>query len=263
MGNFRFKKKYGQNFLMDKNILNKIISSVDKKSNSLVIEIGCGSGNLTKFLCENFDYVLGYEIDTELKDQIEVNLSNYNNYELIFDDFLNRDINKDVDKFSYDNIYVVANIPYYITTPIVEKLVLSDINITQMLFMVQKEVGERFSAKIGTKKYGSLTVFLNYFYDVKSLFVVSRNSFYPKPDVDSIIVSFDKKKKYVAVDNEEFFFKLVRNSFQFKRKTIRNNLRDYDLKVVEKVLEKHGLNLSSRAEQIDFEVFCDISNAFS
>lgn len=262
MKDFNFKKKFGQNFLVDKNIVNKIVNDIDIKPNSLVIEIGCGSGNLTKVLCEKFDKVLGYEIDLEVKDHLFDNLKDYSNYEIIFGDFLERDILDDI-KFDYDNLYVVANLPYYITTPIIEKITLSELDPELIRVMVQKEVGDRFTASVGTREYSSLSVFLDYNYIVKKNFIVNRNSFYPRPNVDSLIVSFYKRDNKLLVDDIDLFYRLVRDSFKFKRKNLRNNLKDYDLDIISKVLEKHNFDLSVRAEQISTDIFCEISNELS
>ena len=126
--------------------------------------------------------------------------------------------------------------------------------------MIQKEVADRFAAKPKTKEYGSITVFLNYYFDIKKEFLVNRNCFTPKPNVDSIVISLNKKKNLLSVDNKELFFKLVRDSFRFKRKTLRNNLKGYDLVKVSEILEKYHLDLSVRAESLPLEVFVDISN---
>jgi len=262
MSDFKFKKKFGQNFLVDTNVVKKIVSDIEVKPNSLVIEIGCGDGRLTKFLCEKFDNVLGYEIDSEVKDNLLVNLKGYSNFEIIFDDFLNRNIVDDI-KLEYDYLYVIANLPYYITTPIIERLTTSGLNIELIRVMVQKEVGDRFSAKVGSKEYGSLSVYLDYNYDVKKEFVVNRNCFYPRPNVDSLIVSFYRKHEKYEVIDVDLFYKLVRDSFRFKRKTLRNNLMGYDLDSVLGVLSRYGFDLSVRAEQLDTKVFCDISNELS
>lgn len=258
---FDFKKKYGQNFLIDENIIKKIIPD-NIKENNLVIEIGPGSGNLTKYLCENFDKVIAYEIDKEVKPLLLEALNDYQNYEIYFDDFMTRNIKNDLKKEKYDNLYIIANLPYYITTPILEKIIDLNLDIEMIRVMVQKEVGERFSAKPGSKEYGSITVYLNYNYDIKKEFVVSKNSFYPKPNVDSMVVSFLKKEKEFIKD-EKLFYKLIRDSFQFKRKTLRNNLKDYDLEKIEKVLKEYNLSLSVRAEQLPLEIFCKISNILS
>lgn len=261
MNDFKFKKKFGQNFLVDKNIVNKIVSNIDICDRSLVIEIGCGSGLLTKKLCSCFDRVLGYEIDTEVKDHLYKNLSSFSNYEIVFDDFLNRDVFSDLKKYDYDNLYVIANLPYYITTPIIERIINLGLDVKFMRFMVQKEVGDRFCARAGSKEYNSLSIYLNYNYNVKKEFVVNRNCFFPVPNVDSLVVSFYSNADKPFVRDLDLFYKLVRDSFRFKRKTLRNNLKGYDLDCVSSVLAKHGLDLSVRAEQISIEIFCEISNS--
>lgn len=258
---FNFKKKYGQNFLVDENIVRKIVD-IPIKDNSLVIEIGCGDGRLTKYLCSKFDKVIGYEIDLEVKERLLSNLAEFSNYDIYFDDFMKRDVLADLNKYNYDHLYVIANLPYYITTPILEKIIDLDLDIEVIRVMVQKEVGDRFCASVGTKNYGSLTVYLNYNYDVRKDFIVNRNSFYPRPNVDSIVVSFYKKDR-LFVKNLDFFYKLVRDSFRFKRKTLKNNLKDYDLSLIEEVLLLHGYDLSIRAEQISVDIFCEISNKLS
>ena len=261
MQSFNFKKKYGQNFLVDENIVKKIVD-IPIKTKSLVIEIGTGDGRLTKYLCSRFDNVISYEIDEEVKENLLNNLKDYDNYNIYFDDFLKRDVLSDIKKYDYDYLYVIANLPYYITTPILEKLINLNIDFETIRVMVQKEVGDRFSASVGTRNYGSLTVYLNYNFDVKKDFVVSRNSFFPKPNVDSIVVSLYKKNK-INVSNLDIFYKLIRDSFRFKRKTLRNNLKEYDLEAIESVLKMYNLDLSVRAEQLPVEIFCEISNSIS
>lgn len=259
MNDFKFKKKFGQNFLVDTNIVKKIVSDISIKPNSLVIEIGCGDGRLTKFLCKKFDKVLGYEIDLDVRDRLLSNLECYDNVDIIFNDFLECDVIENLKNYSYDSLYVVANLPYYITTPIIEKLIELDLPFELVRIMVQKEVGDRFCAKVGSKNYGSFTVFLNYNFDVKKNFIVSKNSFYPRPNVDSMIVSLISKDK-VFVRNMEYFYNLVYNSFKFKRKTIRNNLRDYDLNIIANVLSRYGFDLNVRAENLSVDIFCEIAN---
>ena len=260
MENFKFKKSFGQNFLNDKHILENIVKESNIKNNSLVIEIGPGSGALTKYLSREAMQVLAYEIDSRLEDILDENLAECHNVDIIFDDFLNRNIKDDIKNYVYDNIYVVANIPYYITTPIILKLIESKINFNSITLMIQKEVGERFSAKVGSRDYSSITVFLNYFFDVKKLFVVSRNSFTPKPNVDSVVISLIKKDKNYFVSNEELFFKIVRDAFQFKRKNLRNNLKKYDLEKINEVLNKYHFDLTVRAEMLTVDIFVEMAN---
>lgn len=257
---FVFKKKFGQNFLLDQNILNNIVALGNITKETLVIEIGVGAAALTKKLSEKAKIVVGYEIDTTLKEPLSLILENYNNVDIIYDDFLNRDITEDIKKYNYKNIMVVANLPYYITTPIITKFIEEKVDVEKIIVMVQNEVADRFSAIPGTKSYNSLTIFLNYYFDIKKAFIVSRNVFYPKPNVDSAIVIFEKKDKKTMVKNEDMFFKLVRDAFVQKRKTLKNNLKGYDLEKIEKILNSFGKDINYRAENITINEFVEISN---
>ncbi len=257
----KFKKKLGQNFLKDSNIVKRIvdISNIDK--NSLVIEVGPGGAIMTKELALKAKNVLAYEIDSDLASEIERKLEGYDNIDVIFQDFLDSDLVTDISHYSFKHLYFVSNVPYYITTPIILKLIKSKLYFDNIVMMVQKEVGDRFSTSPGSREYGSITVLLNYFYEVKKEFLVSRKNFIPEPKVDSVVVSFKERKKKFAVKDYDFFENIVRESFQFKRKTIKNNLKKYDLKIVEAVLKEYGYDLSIRAENLDVEVFVAISNA--
>ena len=164
--NFDFRKSLGQNFLIDDNIVDNIANAIDYKENNMVIEIGPGSGNLTKKLLKKADFVLLYEIDTRLKKILSRELLEFNNYNIIWDDFLYRDVKEDLKKYNYKNIYIVANLPYYITTPIVSKFVMETIPANEIVIMIQKEVAERLSAPVGTKEYGQITVLLNYYFNI-------------------------------------------------------------------------------------------------
>ena len=165
----------------------------------------------------------------------------------------------DIKDLDYKKIFVVANLPYYITTPIITKFIEDKIPVDKIVVMVQKEVGDRFNAKVNTKEYNSLTVYLNYYFDIKKLLDVSRNCFVPKPNVDSVIIEFKKHNKYKA-NNEELFFKLVRDAFKYKRKNIRNNLKNYPQEKLENILKSINLDLNSRAENITLEQFIYICN---
>lgn len=257
---FVFKKKFGQNFLLDQNILNNIVALGNITKETLVIEIGVGAAALTKKLSEKAKIVVGYEIDTTLKEPLSLILDDYNNIDIIYDDFLNRDIKSDIKKYNYKNIMVVANLPYYITTPIITKFIEEKIDVEKIIVMVQNEVADRFSAIPETKSYNSLTIFLNYYFDIKKAFTVSRNVFYPKPNVDSAVVVFERKNKKIKVKNEDMFFKLVRDAFVQKRKTIKNNLKGYNLKKIEKILNSYGKDINCRAENITINEFVEISN---
>lgn len=260
MKDFQFKKKFGQNFLKDDSIPNKIVSYSNIPDNTLVIEIGPGAAALTSKLALQAKQVLAYEIDNSLEDILYEKLAPFDNVDIIFDDFLNRDIASDLKKYSYDHLYVIANLPYYITTPILMKIIDSLVSVDKIVIMVQKEVGDRFCAKPKTKDYGSITVFLNYFYDIKKLFVVSRHCFVPQPNVDSVILCLERKKNLLPVKDFSYFSEIIRSSFQYKRKNLRNNLKNYDLVKIEGVLANMGYSLSNRAEELPLEVFVEISN---
>ena len=258
--NIKFKKRLGQNFLKDNNIVKKIINVVEDKDNSLVIEVGPGGGIMTRELALSFNNVLAYEIDDSIKDELNSRIGEFNNIEIIYKDFLKCDISKDIEKYNYDKLYFISNVPYYITSPIILKLIDSNVYFNKIVMMVQKEVGNRFSSSPGNKTYGAISVILQYFFDIKKEFIVSRVNFIPEPKVDSVILSFTPKANKEEVDINKFI-KLVNDSFKYKRKTIKNNLKDYDLDIIEKVLNKYNFDLSVRAEALDLEIFIDICNS--
>lgn len=261
--NFHFKKKYGQNFLYDKNIVEKIAKSAGIKENSLVIEVGPGKGILTHFLAQYADHVICYEIDLELKEFLQDSFRDFSHVDIKFQDFLEADLDKDLSGYSYQNLYFVSNVPYYITTPILMKLMQSSFSFSNIVMMVQKEVGNRFCSLPGSRDYGSLSVYLNYFYHAKVLFEVGRKNFVPSPNVDSVVISLTPRDEKLEVLDLALFFQLVRDSFQFKRKTLRNNLKQYPLDVISSVLQKYHYDLSVRAECLAVEVFVDIANELS
>ena len=258
MKNFDYKKSLGQNFLNDENIINKIVKSADIDKDTLVIEIGPGAGALSKKTIPLSGYAILYEIDTRLKDVLEDVLRDNDNYEIIFDDVLKQNIKNDVCRFNYNKIYVVANLPYYITTPIITK-VIDEISPDKIVIMIQEEVADRLCASVGNKDYAMITVALGSQYDIKKLFRVSRNCFTPAPNVDSAVICLDRHNKY-EIKDKEVFDKLIKDAFKFKRKNLRNNLSGYDLDKIEKILVKHNYNLSDRAEIIPISIFVDIAN---
>jgi len=257
---FNLKKMFGQNFIIDENVISNIIEKSNIDKDTLVIEIGPGAGSLTYALSRYAKNVLCYEIDTTLKELLNENLEGSTNVEIIFKDFLKANVLEDIKKYEYKKLYVVANLPYYITTPIIMKFIEDGVPVDKLVVMVQKEVGDRFKAKPSTKEYNSLSIYLNYYFDVKKILDVSKNVFIPKPNVDSIVVEFIKKETLYELKNKNIFFKLVKDSFTQKRKTLRNNLKGYNLEKVEEVLKKYNFDLSVRAEQLPIEVFVDISN---
>ncbi len=258
---FHLKKMFGQNFIVDENIIDAIVRKADIKDNTLVIEIGPGAGSLTNKLSSVAKHVLCYEIDHSLDCVLNTVLEDCSNVDIIYQDFLKSNVKEDIRKYSYQYLYVVANLPYYVTTPIIMKLIEDGILVDKIVVMVQKEVGNRFKAKPGTKDYSSLSIFLQYYFEIEKLMDVSKNVFLPKPNVDSIVVSFQRRKNKLEVKNESLFFQLVKDSFIQKRKTLRNNLKNYDLEKIEEVLKQYGYDLSVRAEALSIEIFVEIANA--
>lgn len=261
MDKFVHKKSLGQNFLKDKNILMKIIDAVDVKEDDLVIEIGPGQGALTKYLKLYHSNLICYEVDNRVRKYLDKFVDDKT--KIIYEDFMKRNFVRDISEVKFNKLYVIANLPYYITSPIIEKLIESRLDVNGMVFMVQKEVADRFAAKPGGKDYGYMTVYLNYYYNVEKLFFVDRKCFDPVPNVDSAVIRFNKKEDKPELKNEKLFFKLIKDSFHMKRKNIRNNLKTYNLDIVEKTLNKYGLNLQDRAENISLECFIELANNLS
>ncbi len=255
---FVIKKKFGQNFIIDNNIISNIVNSAAIDSDTLVIEVGPGMGALTNELVKVAKNVLCYEIDTTLKPILEK--IDATNLEIIFADFLKRNVLNDIKKYEYKHLYLVANLPYYITTPILMKIIDENIPVEKIVVMVQKEVGDRFKAKEGSKDYSSLSIIFNYNYNIKKLMDISRHVFIPEPNVDSIVLGFEAKVEKEFIKNPQLFYQLIRDAFTQKRKNLRNNLKKYDLEKIEKVLSNYGFDLSARAEQINYKIFIEIAN---
>ena len=258
MGDFKYKHSLGQNFLKDKSVLIKIIDSVEVKENDLIIEIGPGHGALTKYLKLFHANLICFEIDTRVKSYLEKYEDNKT--KIVYKDFMQVNLSEELENYEYENVYVIANIPYYITTPIITKFVESGIKIKEMVFMVQNEVADRLTAKVGTREYGAISVLLGYYYDINKLFVVSRKCFEPVPNVDSAVIKFSSKNDMFMLKDYGKFEKLVQDAFFMKRKNLKNNLKKYDLEKVTKVLEQYNLDLTNRAEQVPVECFVEISN---
>ena len=260
MGNFKFKKKFGQNFMKDISVLNKIVDISEIDKNSLVIEVGPGDGRLSVLLAKKCKHLICYEIDLDLKNKLDSRFISFDNIEVIFDDFLSIDILSDVSKYCYDKIFFVSNVPYYITTAIITKLIDCGVIFNKIVLMVQNEVGLRLCSSYGSSSYNAFNVITSYYYNVNYEFFVSRLSFVPSPNVDSCVISltptfFNSLKSF---DN---FKKIVFDSFKFKRKNLKNNLKYYDLDVINRILYKYDLNLNMRAENVPLEVFIELSNS--
>lgn len=260
MGSFKFKKSLGQNFLKDENIVKKIVSCSGIDKDTLVIEIGPGAGSLSKEIIPLAGYTLMYEIDERLRFQLDSLLNGRGNYEIIFGDFLQQDVCVDIEKYKgrAKKIYVVANLPYYITTPIIMKLI-NEVSPDKIVIMIQEEVADRLSAVVSTRNYGMISALIGSKYDVSKLFTVSRNCFVPVPNVDSAVICLNKLDMVESFDYCKYE-KLLKNAFQFKRKNLKNNLRLYDLNLISNILIEHGYSLNNRAEDIPIDVWTDIVN---
>ena len=222
---FTFKKSLGQNFLIDSNILNRIVDGAGVDKTVGVIEIGPGIGSLTEALAKKAKKVISFEIDGRLLPILAETLADYNNVEIINNDILKVDVDNIIaEKMSdCDKIMVVANLPYYVTTPILTHLIENTEKIDGYVVMMQREVANRLNAKVGTKDYNSLTILLKYYTDVEYLFTVPKKVFVPAPNVESAVVKImTKEKKEFEVDQK--FFKFVRSCFVQRRKTLLNNL---------------------------------------
>ena len=267
---FTFKKSFGQNFLTDTNILQKIVDTaeIDKKVN--VIEIGPGIGALTEFLAESAAEVMAFEIDDRLVPILADTLRDFDNVTVVNQDILKVDLAQYIAEFKNPDlpIKVVANLPYYITTPILMHLIESGIPFSEFVVMMQKEVADRISAQPNTKAYGSLSIAVQYYMTAKVAFIVPRTVFVPAPNVDSAILKMVRRDQpAVEVQDEKFFFKVSKASFVHRRKTLWNNLTSYFGKSEETkgkltaALERANLSPSVRGEALSLEEFARLADA--
>ena len=258
MNDFRFKKSLGQNFLIDNSIKKKIIESASINEDSLILEVGAGNGALTKELIKLGVNVISFEIDERLKEELD-NIK-CSNLDIVYQDFLKVNLKDILKNYKYNKIHLIANLPYYITTPIITKVMDEEL-VYEMIVMVQKEVGNRFKAKPNTKEYNSLSVFLQYYFDIEKVTLVPSKCFVPRPKVDSIVVKFTRKDDLLHVKDIDLFFNFVRDSFKQKRKNLRNNLKNYDLNKIESALNNINKDLTFRAEQLSIEEFVYLVNS--
>lgn len=251
------KKSYGQNFLIDENILRKIVNVSKITKEDGVIEIGPGIGALTEHLLINAKKVLAYEIDTRMIEVLEIELKDYDNLKIINEDVLKIDQVYDENYFKEcKRVVIVSNLPYYITTPIISKLLLNEPKIEEMYLMVQKEVGLRLSGKPKTKDYNALSVFMAYLSECRVEFDVSRNCFLPAPNVNSVVISIKRIEREITVNNESHFLKFIQNIFIQRRKTFVNNLSKaykIDKEKVMDILRRNGYKESLRSEELSLE----------
>ena len=267
---FTFKKSFGQNFLTDTNILQKIVDTAEIDDQVNVIEIGPGIGALTEFLAERAAQVMAFEIDHRLVPILADTLRDFDNVTVVNEDILKVDLAPHIQNFKNPDlpIKVVANLPYYITTPILMHLIESGIPFSEFVVMMQKEVADRISAQPNTKAYGSLSIAVQYYMTAKVAFIVPRTVFVPAPNVDSAILKMVRRPEpAVAVKDEQLFFKVSKASFTHRRKTLWNNLTGYFGKTEEikdkltKALDQAGLLPSVRGEALSLAEFASLADA--
>lgn len=264
---FAFQKKFGQNFLIDSNILENIVEAAEITKDDFVLEIGPGIGTMTQYLCEAARQVVAVEIDKMLIPILKDTLSEYDNVEVINQDVLKVDI-KSLAEEKNDGkpIKVVANLPYYITTPIIMGLFESGVPIESITIMVQKEVADRMQTGPGSKEYGALSLAVQYYADAKVMLNVSATCFMPRPNVDSAVIKLTRHKEpVVEVKDEKLMFRVIRASFNQRRKTLVNGLKnsselDFSKEEIISAIQKIGKEESIRGEKLTLEEFAELSN---
>lgn len=265
---FSFKKSLGQNFLIDLNILNRIVDFAELTEDSGAIEIGPGIGALTEQLAKRAKKVVAFEIDQRLLPILKETLEPYPHVKVIHEDVLKADVKGVITEEFVDgqDLMVVANLPYYVTTPIIMKLLTDQLPIRGIVCMLQKEVADRIAAAPGTKDYGSLSIAIQYYTEAKTVMTVPKTVFVPQPNVDSAVIRLTKRpERAVQVKNEEFFFTVVRASFAQRRKTIFNNLSSHfaqriEKPTIEKALLAAEIDPKRRGETLSIEEFGRLSD---
>lgn len=263
-------KRFGQNFLIDDNILENIVEVSNISKSDLVIEIGPGLGNLTEYVINKAGYMLLVEIDNKMIQILNDRFKEKDNYSLLNDDVLKINLDKKVEEIEkklnikFNKIKVVANLPYYITTPILFKLLQDESRIDSITVMVQKEVAERMVARSKTKDYGILTLMVEYLSDANIEFIVPKDSFIPAPNVTSAIISLRKNKKF-RVNDEKIFFDLIHKSFAKRRKTMINslylsNFNGMDKENLNQIFNQLGIDKNVRAEELEIEDYINITD---
>lgn len=259
---FTFEKKYGQNFLTDSELLGSIVERSGVNENSTVIEIGVGAGTLTSEIAKRVKKVYGFEIDKKLKPVLDVSLADYDNIELIFNDIMKIETSE-IEKMVKGNYFVIANLPYYITTPIIMKFIEEGVNLQAIIVTVQKEVAERICAKEGTSDYGSITASINATCDSEIIEYIDRTRFYPSPNVDSAVVKIVVNKEKYQIKDISHYRKLVKIAFTMRRKTLVNNLmKGYNIsrETCEEILSLASLDEKVRGEMLSSENYVKLSH---
>jgi len=262
--NFRFTKSLGQNFLIDDSVLEDIVEGAEITKEDYVIEIGPGVGTLTKELLARAKKVTSIELDEKLIPILQEELKEFENFDIVHKDALKVDFNNLIGEEK--SVKVVANLPYYVTTPIIANLLNGNYNIKSITIMIQKEVGERIDAEPSTKDYGAFSLLVQYYCDTKIIRHVPPSSFIPAPKVDSIVIRLDKlKEPRVQVQSEKLFFNVVRQSFNMRRKTLWNAMKNIglDKEKLKIGFENAGIDPTRRGETLSIEEFANLSNEFS
>ena len=264
---FNFQKKFGQNFLIDTHVLEKIIAAADVTKDDFVLEIGPGIGTMTQYLCEHARAVAAVEIDKNLIPILGDTLGAYDNVEIINQDILKVDIKKLAEEKNGGRpIKVVANLPYYITTPIIMGLFESHVPIDSITVMVQKEVADRMQVRPGTKDYGALSLAVQYYAEPKIVAIVPPNCFMPRPKVGSAVIRLTRHKEPpVQVEDEKLMFRIIRASFNQRRKTLANGLKNsgeltLSKEVIEESITELGVPVTIRGEALSLAQFAELSN---
>lgn len=264
---FYFRKKLGQNFLISPMILEEIVYGADVTKEDVVIEIGPGIGSLTQFIAFEAKKVVCVEIDKDLIPILNDTLSEFDNIKIINDDVLNINMEELIDAENDGRaVKIIGNLPYYITTPIVTNLLEKELNIDSITVMVQKEVAERMQAKPGSKKYGRLSIVVQYYSQPEIITEVSKKSFMPSPNVDSSVIKLDiLKEKRIKPKSEKLFFRIVKGAFAQRRKTLANSLNNacnfnISKDKIKEIIEKAGLKKNIRGEKLTLEDFEKITN---
>ena len=260
---FKFSKSLGQNFLIDGNVVRKIVREAGITKDDYVLEIGPGMGTLTEELALNAKKVVAVELDKKLLPILDETLANYDNVEIIYGDVLEVDLKALIEeKLDGGPVKLVANLPYYVTTPIIGKLLEDDLKLESINVMVQKEVADRMAAGPGSKSYGSLSVFVNFYTKPKVVVKVPKTVFMPQPKIDSSVIKLDLKKDLPDIDREKLF-KVVKAAYSKRRKTIINALSTYGFDLekeeIRQTLERVGIKPEERAENISVEDFIKLS----
>lgn len=257
----RANKKLGQNFLINESIIYDIVKKANVTKEDVVIEIGPGLGSLTKELINNAKKVIAIELDPNMIDILKSRFGIFDNFEVIYGDVLKIDLEELIK--GYDSVKVVANLPYYITTPIIMKLLEDRLKIKSITVMVQKEVGERICATYKDKEYGAITVSVQYYSEPQIIIDVPKENFLPAPEVDSCVIRLDMREKPpVSLKDEKLFFRLVKGAFTQRRKTINNSLTcsGKSKEEIMATLNKLGIDSKLRAENLSIQQYADIAN---